>query len=172
MYLVATPTTATTINADGGLATAGVRVTFNNPAGVAGVVSASDVKPATPANGGQFDFGTPSADATSAAVSNASFGGVTFPASDRVLLGTFTFAGQSVGTTTLGAVDPNPAQLGDISSFTSSAPFDQPGFLPPGAATLQVVPVPEPAFVLAAAGGLSAAAGAVRRRRASPGRVG
>src|SRR5262245_10805166 len=96
-------------NSAGGLGAAGVRLSFDNPPGVAGL-SLIDIAPATTTNGGAWDFGTPtlSVSGTSATVSVGQFTtGVVPDASGRVLLGTYALHGQAPGILTLGAADPN-----------------------------------------------------------------
>src|SRR5215475_5639017 len=79
----------------GGLGSGAVRLSFNTPPGVAGL-TAADITPATTANGGPWDFGTPtlSQTGTSAALADAALAaGVQPDAQGRVLLGTFTLHG-------------------------------------------------------------------------------
>ena len=85
------------------------------------------------------------------------------PTDGRVLLGTFTFTGHRAGSVGLTAIDPNPSTDFDTSSFTNANALDP--LIDPGAATLTVVPVPEPAALLAVGAAGLGALGAVRRAR-------
>jgi hypothetical protein len=165
-------------HSDGGLGSAGVRVSFNTPAGVASVLSVVDVVPATTANGGLWDFGTPNLSplGTSATLADGALAaGVQPDAQGRVLLGTFSLHGLTPGTLTLGAANPNPSAPFNTSSFvadTSGIPLiNYDPLIMSQSALLTVTPVPEPALVLfsCAAIGLTGAALRIRRdRRAGP----
>jgi hypothetical protein len=146
-----------------GLFSAEVRVSFNNPAGVAAVLAATDIA-RNPAFDQQLGTSTSAASAilNEQALSNPA---VASPATDpnRVYLGTFHFTAQSAGSVTLTADSPVTSggtilnDFTDISSRISSTN-----------ATLTVSPVPEPAtlgWAVAAAAGLSAA---YRRWRRTP----
>jgi hypothetical protein len=148
-----------------GLFSAEVRVSFNNPGGIAAVASVNDIL-----RNIAFDQQNPptGVTATAAILNEAAFNNpiVLAPATDpnRIYLGTFRFTGQAAGTVTLGSDSPvtsGGTLLGngtDISNLIGAAP----------SATLTVAPVPEPATgLLAAAVGL-AAAGAARRLRRRP----
>jgi hypothetical protein len=153
VYLHELTPSATELNSQGGLATAAVRVTYNNPGGFAAVQSLSDVAGATPpwasgtTNGSHF-----STDAALSLFSTFS-NGVLPDANGRIFLGTFTFHGLSPGVETIGAVDPNPATNFDTTHFTGGVGIDSQ--LSPGTATINVSPVPEPTILFAATVGLA-----------------
>ena len=169
LYLHELTPGAPLFNSAGGLGSGAVQLSFNTPPGVASVLTAADVTPATTAGGGLWDFGTPnlSTAGTSAVLADAALAaGVRPDAQGRVLLGTFTLHGLAPGVVTLGAADPNPAIAFDTSSFAADpngvplVNYDP--LIITATATLTVAPVPEPASVLAAG---AAAAGLVRLGR-------
>jgi hypothetical protein len=159
---------APTLNSQGGLGSGAVRVRFNNPAGIAAVLTQADITAAVPPwsfAGTQIGSG---ANANSVTLADAALASGIFPdANGRVLLGTFLFHSNSAaGTTTLALVDPNPASAFDTSSFntTGGTPnIDYDPLLVPGSATLTVTGVPEPTSLALA--GLAAVGMAIRRRR-------
>jgi hypothetical protein len=169
VYIHETATGAPTLNSQGGLGTAAVRVTFNSPAGVAAVQTTADIVSPVP----PWDLATPTigsgANANTAALTVGKLvaPGVLPNTQGRVLLGTFTLHALTSGTVNLSAVNPNSAGY-NTSSFNATGGVPNINYDPllqPGAATLTVSPVPEPgSLVLAglAAVGLAAA----RRRRA------
>jgi hypothetical protein len=157
----------------GGLGTGAVRLSFDTPPGVAGL-SVADVAAATAANGGPWDFGTPTLSAlgTSAALAVGALpAGVPPDAPGRVLLGTFTLHGLAPGTLTLGAADPNPATGFDTSSFAIGANaiplINYDPLITAGAARLTVTPVSEPGGLGLACLAASLGWAAYRRRRAA-----
>ena len=157
VYIHETSAGAATLNANGGLGTGAVRVTFDNPSGVASVQATGDISP-----GPAWAFGTPAIDSTSARLVNGSSitSGVLPDTEGRILLGTFIFQGLAEGSVTLGALDPNPGVGYDTSSFATSANIPLTNYDPllqSATATLTVTPVPEPAALGLAAAALLAA---------------
>ena len=84
----------------------------------------------------------------------------------RILLGTFTLTGQSLGSASLSALDPNPGTNFDTTRFATGVGIDD--LLAPASVTVFVVPVPEPAGVLLVCGVAVAAGGIIRRRGGRP----
>ena len=162
VYLRDTTPGAPTLSADGGLGAAAVRVSYTN-AGAASISNlTTDAVPAVP----PWDFGT-----TTGSVANASAvlnNGVdispqgVLPSADRIFVGTFTFTGNAVGTSSLTAADPNPANGLDTSYFNTGLGLD--GLISSSTATVTVVPVPEPGALLGVAAVVLCAGGVLRRR--------
>jgi hypothetical protein len=149
---------APTLNANGGLATGAVRVTYNNAAVANVQLSATNPSAAVP----PWSFGNSNnSNATSAVLNNLSFAPVLPDAQGRILLGQFTFTGVSGGTVTLTMGDPNPTNNTDNTYFNGGAGLDS--LIGPGTpATLTVTVIPEPGSLLL---GSLAAAGLVAIRR-------
>jgi hypothetical protein len=161
---------APTLNSQGGLGSGAVRVRFNNPAGIAAVLTTADVTPAVPpfAFAGTPQFGSGANANTVSLADGALSTGVLPDAQGRVLLGTFVFhSNAATGSTTLAAVDPTSSAF-DTSSFNSTGGFpniDYDPLLVAGSATLTVTGVPEPTSLVLA--GLAAVGMALRRRRSA-----
>jgi hypothetical protein len=139
-----------------------VRGSFNNPAGVAAVLSANDIT-----RNPQFDQQLGTTVTSAAAILDeqrqADFAGVQSPAGDpnRIFLGMFRFTAQSGGTVTLTADSPvltGGTLLNDGTDIS--------GRINPINATVTVAPVPEPAGLALA--GLAALGWAAYRRRRAP----
>jgi hypothetical protein len=133
-----------------GLAAAAVQVSFNNPAGIAAVLSTSNIT-----GGPLFDSSTASLTSTQASVAENSLSGIiTLP----VLLGTFTYTGLKVGATqiSVSAIPPPGTSFGTIQ-----------GPLPdPTGATANINVIPEPAsLIIVLTGGPFLIGGLALRRR-------
>jgi hypothetical protein len=171
VYIRDTVAGAPTLNLNGGLGSAGVRVTFGNPA-IAAVQSLTDATAPPPWSFGTASFVTGENPPQSIALSDANLGGTgitpaSFSETQRVFVGTFIFRGLQSGTANLTAVDPNPGGGGgDTATFNPAIGLD--ALLAQGNATLNVVsPIPEPGtFALVGVG--MAGLVAYRRRRAVP----
>src|SRR5262249_11195143 len=85
-----------------GLLTAAIKVTFDNPAGVAAVLSPGNVR-----GGPAFDSSSAGVTTTTATLAEASLLGIT-NLSSPLLLGTFTFTGLSVGRATISVAQLDP----------------------------------------------------------------
>jgi hypothetical protein len=169
VYLLERNAQGTVLTGDGGLGTSAVRVTYG-AASAATIANPSDIAPAIPPWADGTTSGT-NADSGVLNLLSPTNQGV-LPTGGRVFLGTFTFTGHRPGAVTLGAVDRNPASNFDTTTFTNGNALDQ--LIDPGAATLTVAPVPEPATVqLIGTAGLAALGGVrcARRRRTSIGGV-
>lgn len=166
VYLRDTTGGAPTLNANGGLGSAAVRVSYTN-SGVASIANiGTDIVAAVP----PWDFGT-----TAGSVANAS--GVlndtidispagALPTSDRIFIGTFTFTANAEGTSNLTAADPNPGNGFDTTHFSNGAGLD--AVISNATATITVTPVPEPATVLGIAAVVVLTGRAARRRISRP----
>jgi hypothetical protein len=131
------------------LLTTGILVSFNNPSGVAAVLSTNNIT-ANPA----FDSSSSGVTSTQASLAETSLLGIS---SLPVLLGTFTFSPLKARTTQISVATLSPG-----SSFSSLA-----GVLPdPSPATATITVVPEPSSLLMALTGspLLLAALVLRRR--------
>jgi hypothetical protein len=161
LYLRERDAAAPLLNADRGLGTGAVRVTYGAASAATIANPATDIALAVPP---WSDGNTNGTDAVSGVV-NLFKGGTegVRPTDGRVFLGTFTFTGQRVGSVTLTAEDPNPGVGDNTPSFTNANPLDS--RIDRATATLTVTPVPEPAAVLAVAAAGLAALGSVRRGR-------
>jgi hypothetical protein len=166
VYLRERDAQGTLLGGDGGLATSAVRVTYG-AGSAATVANPTDIAPAVPPWADGNTIGT---DAGGGVVNvNSPFTQGVAPTDGRVFLGTFTFTGHRGGSVALGAVDRNLSSDFDTTTFTNANALDP--LIDPGAATLTVIPVSEPAAVLAAAVAGLAALGGIRRagrQRATP----
>jgi len=117
--------------------------------------------------GAGWDFTAAGSNANSAALTLGAFGSGVQPSSGRALLGTFRFTASStlLGDVAISAGDPNLG-LGDVATYTSITNLDFARNIAPGTATISVVPVPEPAGVLAVTGLAITGWRALRRRNA------
>jgi hypothetical protein len=152
VYLHDLSSGASELNSQGGLATAGVRVTYNNPGGFAAVQSSSDVTGAIPPWSSSTTNGSNFSQSAVLNLFSPFSGGVLPDSNGRVFLGTFTFHGLAPGVETIGAVDPNPGTNFDTTHFNGGVGIDSQ--LVSGAATINVSPVPEPTVLFAATAGL------------------
>lgn len=163
VYLRDTTGGAPTLNANGGLGSAAVRVSYTN-SGVASVANlATDVVAAVP----PWEFGTTAGSvANTSAVLNDTLDtsptGV-LPTGDRIFIGTFTFTANAEGTSNLTAADPNPGIGFDTTHFSNGANLD--GMISNATATITVTPVPEPGTILGVAAVVLWTGRAARRRR-------
>jgi hypothetical protein len=173
VYIRDTAAGAPTLNSNGGLGSAAVRVTYGNGT-VAAVQSLTDASgPVPPWDLTTTTFGVaPQNPVPSVAVADGKFIGTgitpaSFGETQRVLVGTFIFRGLTAGSVNLTAIEPNSASSGDTVSF-NIPPVSYDAILAnnPGAATLIVgTPIPEPGtFALVGVG--MAGLVAYRRRRA------
>ena len=143
-----------------GLFSADVRVRYDNPAGVANVLSVNDIM-----RNPQFDQQLGTSRTDTFAILNeqtTSLAGVQSPANDpnRVYLGTFHFTGQNLGTVTVTADSPVATGGTLLNNGTDLSNRITAG-------TLSLTVIPEPGWLLL---GLVAAGLAARRRRAAAGR--
>jgi hypothetical protein len=158
VYLRDTTGGAPTLGANGGLGAAAVRVSYTNSASAS---IASDAVPSIP----PWEYGTTlgTVAGASAVVNDGSDIAGVLPSGDRILLGTFTFTGHAVGSSSLTALDPNPGSGTDTAYYGNGAGLD--ALIGTATATVNVTPVPEPAVLALAAGVLSAGAALRRTRR-------
>jgi hypothetical protein len=112
------------------LLTAAITVSFNNPSGIAAVLSPLDITP-----GPAFDASSGGVTFTQATLAETSISGIS-DLSSPLLLGTFKFTGQSYGMTTIDAMTLTPGP----SFVTSGGNFLDPTNVP--TALVQVVPEP------------------------------
>jgi hypothetical protein len=165
IYLFESTSGAPTLSANGGLGSAAVRLSYSNAAAANIPNLTTGAVPATP----PWLFGTTnnSVANASAVLNNASnFSTGVTPVLDRVLLGTFTFTGQSIGVSNLTAGDPNPSSNTDTTYFVGGAGMDT--LIGSSNAVLTVVaPVPEPFSPFAALGGSALVVWGFRMRRQS-----
>ncbi len=112
------------------LLTAGITVSFNNPSGIASILSALDITP-SPA----FDSSSAGVTLTQATLGETSIAGIA-DLSNPLLLGTFEFTGQALGVTTIDALSLTPG----LSFVTSGGDVLDPTNVP--TALVQVVPEP------------------------------
>jgi len=150
------------------LLTAGIKVTFDNPA-VAAVLTTGDIQEnplfddselfakavtgTTAELDGAVDLSSPTV-----------FPTVSDP--DRIWLGTFTFTGLALGSTTISVTDLDPTEFADEIITGSLNPLD--ALITPGSATLTVTPEPGSiALSLLMIGAASVVTTYRRRRRRS-----
>ena len=155
--------TGTSLSDDGGLLGASVRVNF----GSSSFTSLTTTLPAIIANGGPWSDGvTNGSDATSGVITvvKSAAPGVA-PISNRILLGTYQFTGQSIGVTNLSAVDTNPGVSGDIVTFNNFFELDD-QLVGPVNSFITVVPEPSTILLIGTAG-IGICRVIVRRRKAS-----
>lgn len=169
IYLLDTTPGAPTLSANGGLGSAAVRLSYSNAAAANIPNLTTGAVPATP----PWLFGTTNGSVAnaSAVLNNASnFSTGVTPVLDRILLGTFTFTGQSAGVSNLTAGDPNPGSNTDTTYFLGGTGLDS--LIGSSNAVLTVVAVPEPFSPMAVLGGSALVAWGVRLRRRSRDLVG
>lgn len=156
VYVRDTAAGAPVFNSQGGLGSAGVRVT-----GAAGGVGATGGTPDVGDGGWQLGDTNSSNPPANVALNlfNTSAGRLP-DATGRVLLGTVTLRGDALGTFEVTAGDPNPTSGTDITLFNNGQGLDFPELT-----TLQVLvaPVPEPAGLIVVVGAAAACVGRVRR---------
>jgi len=156
VYAQDTSSGATVFNSQGGLGTASVRVT--GVAGSASVISGSPDVGSTGWENGNTNGSNPPAN-VALNLFNINAGHLP-DATGRVLLGTVTLRGDALGTFTVTAADPFPANSGDVTLFGNGQSLDP---LSPAQLQFMVVPVPEPTGLLAA--GVTGLLVAIGRRR-------
>lgn len=160
VYLSQTGTT--TILTDEGLAFAGIQVSFNSPGGIAAVQSAGDIQQ-------NPDFDDPIilsqvVTATTAELNQATdlSSPFVYPVNDRIWLGTFTFTGLALGTTTIGVTDLDSG----IDNIITGQGTILDGLITPGAAaTLTVTPEPSTVGLSLLAFGAASVVSTFRSRR-------
>jgi hypothetical protein len=141
----------TPISPSNALLTAAVDVSFNNPSGIAAVLSTSNIT-----GGPLFDASVPGLNPTQfqASVADTSLLGIgTLP----VLLGTFTFTGLKAGTTQISVAAHQP---GPSFSTTQGAISDP----TPATANINVLPEPSSLMIVLTGGPLLVGGLALRRR--------
>jgi hypothetical protein len=154
-------TGGTTILTDEGLFTAGIQVSFNNPGGIAAVQVAGDIQQ-------NPDFDDPfilsqAVTATTADLNQATDPSSPFvyPVNDRIWLGTFTFTGLALGTTTIGVTDLDSGFEDILTGVGNSLD----GLITPGSATLTVTPEPGTVGLSLLVFGAASVVSAYRARR-------
>jgi hypothetical protein len=163
VYLYVAQTGTSTGLTTSGLASGGVQLNTSIPS----VATVTSVTPNTTANGGQFDTGSSTTGASAYATVTQVFSApVVAPTSgtnaNRILIGEFTFTGESAGSTiTVTAVPSTGSNVNVLGNGTS---IDSMLAANPISASITVVAVPEPSSM--ALGGLAVAglAGGVFRR--------
>lgn len=149
VYVVDTSAGAGVLNANGGLGSSGVRVSFNSPGGVvsAGAFTAG---PAWAFGTNNDPLTTPPANSKVLNVGALTVGVTPATGENRVLLGTVTLTGLAAGTTSVSLLDPNPASNFNTTDYDIGGGLDN---LFSGTPVLIVTyaPVPEPAGLLAVA---------------------
>lgn len=147
-----------------GLFSAGIRVTLDNPMGIAGVQDLTHI-----AQGPEFDFVSSKLTATTAELNEAIFSDpfAVFPDDEgRILLGTFRFTGLALGSTIITVSDLNEEAGFDDLVTGFMVPLDD--LIASGSATLTVTPEPGSiALSLLMIGAASVVTSCRRRRRRS-----
>ncbi len=134
---------ATVFNSQGGLGSASVRVT--GVTGSASVISGLPDVGSTGWENGDTNGSNPPANV---ALNLFNINAGRLPdTTGRVLLGTVTLRGDALGTFTVTAADPFPANSGDVTLFGNGQSLDP---LSPAQLQFMVIPVPEPTGLLAA----------------------
>ncbi|MFO0936534.1 MAG: hypothetical protein U0798_08495 [Gemmataceae bacterium] len=153
VYLHDTTRGATILNANGGLGSAAVRLTYNSPSGVARVNSlASDVTGAIPPWSAYTTLGS---DVPNNAVINefsSTTAGVLPDSDGRIFLGTFVLTGIAPGTVNLTATDPNSTTNFDTTYFVTGDGIDSQIADANAVLTFTVVPEPQVTIVLSIVG--------------------
>jgi hypothetical protein len=152
-----------TILSTSGLSSAGVQLTGSNSN--AQVASASNITP-----NAAFDQNSKSVSGNAAILNESVLANpnvvapTTGPDANRILIGTFTYTGNTVGTTSIATSDPHPTSADTVSG--SGTTLD--GMIFNATGTINVVAVPEPGSLILtglAAAGIAAGAWRWRRRR-------
>ena len=147
----------TPITAGNGIILAGIQVSFNNPSGVAAVLSPTGIM-----QGPLFDPGaTPSLSATQATLAETSLFSPSGLSSLPLLLGTFTFTGLKVGTTQITVTAIPPLSTPSFTTFQGNNLF-------PTSATANINVVPEPSSIVLLLTGGPLLLGALALRRSRP----
>jgi hypothetical protein len=151
-----------------GLSTAGIKVTFDNPA-VAAVSTVGDIHE-NPLFDDSILFAKAVTGTTAELNQAVDFSSqIVFPTlsdPDRIWLGTFTFTGLALGSTTISVTDLDPTELAYEVITGEWTPLDD--FITPGSATLTVTPEPgSVALSLLMIGAASVVTSCRRRRRRS-----
>ncbi|HVK11129.1 MAG TPA: PEP-CTERM sorting domain-containing protein [Gemmataceae bacterium] len=165
VYLKEREAGAPKLNSNNGLLTSAVRVTYGASSAATVKDLDKDVTGAIPPWADALKNGSNADSAVLNLTTSITATEGVKPTGDRVFLGTFTFTGNQVGTVNLTAADPNSSSDFDTFSFSGSIGYDP--LIDPGTAVLTVVPVPEPATMLAVGAAGLAGLTAVRRRRAA-----
>ena len=137
------------------LLTAGLTVSFDNPLSIASVLAVLDITP-SPA----FDSASAGVTTTRATLAETSLAGIS-NLSSPLLLGTFMFTGESLGTTSISAATLTPGP----SFVTAGANFLDPANIP--TAVINVVPEPSSIVLALLAAGTFGIAILLRRWNAN-----